>query len=364
MERKTGGQADVGGTGESRAAGRSSEGRAANEPNYVIGVDGGNSKTDYFLFDREGGFVNHIHAGTCSHERFAEGYAGAYREMDARIRELLDGAGVRTAQVDAAVFGLAGCDLPSQREQLELIARRLGFSRFAVDNDSFLGIKAGASRGCGICSVNGSGAVTGGISPSGARLQVGGIGSELAGDEGGGYYLGRKVVRAVYDAFYRLGPQTAMTEPVMALLGVPSRERFMEYAAEGAYKRTLPNTELMRVLFAAADAGDEAAVALLEHSARQMALSTAGCIANLDFDAEDEIEIVLSGSVWIKAESPLMMQRYMRDVGELVRQRCRFVPLAVPPATGAVLWALELAHGAPVDADIRSKVLQGVQARL
>jgi len=331
---------------------------------YVIGVDGGNSKTDYFLFDREGGFVNHINAGTCSHERFAEGYAGAHREMDARIRELLDGAGVPMAKVDAAAFGLAGCDLPSQREQLGLIASRIGLTRYAVDNDSFLGIKAGTSRGYGICSVNGSGAVTGGISPSGMRLQVGGIGSELAGDEGGGYYLGRKVVRAVYDGMYRMGPRTAMTEPVMALLGAPSRERFMEYAAEGAYKRTLPNTELMRALFAAAEAGDEAAVALLNHSARQMALSTAGCIANLDFGPDDEIEIVLSGSVWIKAESPLMMQRYMKEVGDLTRRRCRFIPLAVPPATGAVLWALEVAHGAPVDADMRSKVLHGVQARL
>ncbi|MDG0792904.1 N-acetylglucosamine kinase [Cohnella ginsengisoli] len=331
---------------------------------YVIGVDGGNSKTDYFLFDREGGFVNHINAGTCSHERFADGYAGAHREMDARIRELLAPCGIAPSQIDAAAFGLAGCDLPTQQEELCRIAGRIGLRQYAVDNDSFLGIKAGTERGYGICSVNGSGAVTGGISPSGLRLQVGGIGSELAGDEGGGYYLGRKVVRAVYDGFYRLGPPTAMAEPVMALLGAPSRERFMACAAEAAYQRALPNTELMRVLFAAADAGDEAALTLVAHSARQMALSTAGCIANLDFGANDEIEIVLSGSVWIKAESPLMMQRYMREVGELTGRRCRFLPLAVPPATGAVLWALELARGAPVDADMRSKVLQGVQARL
>ncbi|CAI6076009.1 N-acetylglucosamine kinase [Cohnella sp. JJ-181] len=331
---------------------------------YVIGVDGGNSKTDYFLFDGRGGFVNHINAGTCSHERFANGYAGAYLEMEARIGELLEPCGVTVQEVEAAAFGLAGCDLPSQKEELSRIVDRIGLKRFAVDNDSFLGIKAGTDRGYGICSVNGSGAVTGGISPSGMRLQVGGIGSELAGDEGGGYYLGRKIVRAVYDAFYRMGPPTAMADPVMELLGAPSRERFMAYAAEGAYKRTLPNTELMRVLFAAADAGDAAARSILEHSARQMALSTAGCIDNLDFPADEEIEIVMSGSVWIKAESPLMMQRYMQHVGELTRRRCRFIPLTVPPATGALLWALELAHGRPVDGVTRRKVLQGVDKRL
>jgi len=44
---------------------------------YVIGVDGGNTKTDYFLFDTEGNFVDYIKEGTCSHEHV--GYAGAER---------------------------------------------------------------------------------------------------------------------------------------------------------------------------------------------------------------------------------------------------------------------------------------------
>lgn len=329
---------------------------------YVIGVDGGNSKTDYFLFDRDGGYVDHWHTGTCSHEQFAEGFAGADREMTVKIAGLLKRNGLSATDVEAAAFGLAGADLPSQKEELCRIVERIGLRNYALDNDSFLGIKAGCAGGAGVCSINGSGTVTGGISPSGRRLQIGGIGSELTGDEAGGFYLGRRVVRAVYDALYRMGPKTEMADPVMELLGVPSPDRFMEHAAERTFRRTLPNTELMRILFRAADREDEAAAAIVRHTARQLALSTAGCIRGLDFGGE--VDIVLAGSVWLKAESPLLFDRYRDEVAGLTDRDCRYLRLEVPPATGGVLWALELAWGRPVDEETRVRVIGSVKEEL
>jgi len=324
----------------------------------VIGVDGGNSKTDYFLFGLNGRLLDYWHTGTCSHEQFADGFAGARREMTARVHALLERNELSSADVEAAAFGLAGADFPAQKEELCRIAEDMGLTRYAVDNDSFLGIKAGCPSGSGVCSINGSGTVTGGISPSGRRLQIGGVGSELAGDEAGGYYLGRRVVRAVYDALYRRGPLTELAAPVMELLGVTEAERFLEAAAGRIAGRTLPNTELMRLLFAAADRGDEAALGILAQSARQLALSTAGCIEGLDFG--EEVEVVLAGSVWLKAESPLYFERYRGELAALTDRLCRFVRLAVPPATGAALWALELAWGRPVDAATRAQVVGSV----
>ena len=322
----------------------------ASSASYVIGVDGGNSKTDYLLFDAEGSFVDHIRSGTCSHERFPDGYESAYRIMDEQIRRLLERNGLSMEQVAAGAFGLAGADIASQKRNLRRVVERIGFSRYAVDNDSFLGIKAGSEQGFGICSVNGSGTVTGGISPGGARLQVGGVGSDLSGDEAGGYYLARRTLRAVYDSFYRLGPATRLAEPVMRLLGVPSEELFIDFAVEGLIERTLPTTELIRLLLAAAEAGDAAALGIVDHSARQLALSTVGCLNGLDF-GDSEVDVVLAGSVWAKAESPLLADLYRKHVASLTDRRCRFVTLHVPPATGAVLWALELARGQPADAD-------------
>jgi N-acetylglucosamine kinase-like BadF-type ATPase len=326
---------------------------------HVIGVDGGNSKTDYYLFDLKGNYIDHIHAGTCSHERFSDAYTSTFRVMSENIRQLLGRNQLSVEDIAAGAFGLAGADLPSQKEKLCRVIERIGFTRYAMDNDSFLGVKAGSERGFGVCSINGSGMSTGGISPSGKRLQIGGVGSELSGDEAGGFYLARRVLRTVYDSFYRLGQETQMTGPVITLLQVPGQERFIECAVEGITQRTLPHTELMRILFAAADNGDPAALEIIGHTAKQLALSTAGCIRNLDFGPE--VDVILAGSVWVKAESPLLFQQYKPYMAELTHHQCSYTFLEVPPAAGAVLWAMELAAGRPVDRETRHKVISALK---
>ena len=35
---------------------------------FIIGVDGGNTKTDYLLYDTEGNFIDGVSSGTCSRE--------------------------------------------------------------------------------------------------------------------------------------------------------------------------------------------------------------------------------------------------------------------------------------------------------
>ena len=85
---------------------------------YLLGVDGGNSKTDYLLFTTDGGFVDVYRTGTCSHEAFSTGFRG----MEEAMREQLDGLFTRnniTADdIEAAGFGLAGADLPNQVSEL------------------------------------------------------------------------------------------------------------------------------------------------------------------------------------------------------------------------------------------------------
>ena len=52
---------------------------------YILGVDGGNTKTDYLLYDVEGNFVDGLRSGTCSHEGLKDGFEGAYRVMNERL---------------------------------------------------------------------------------------------------------------------------------------------------------------------------------------------------------------------------------------------------------------------------------------
>ena len=53
----------------------------------VFGVDGGNTKTDYFLFGLDGGLIEHFRDGTCSHERL--GFEKAEEILHKNINRLL-----------------------------------------------------------------------------------------------------------------------------------------------------------------------------------------------------------------------------------------------------------------------------------
>ena len=97
---------------------------------YLIGVDGGNTKTDYLLYDTFGNFIDGIRSGTCSHEAKGLGFEGAYRVMKENIETLLYRHNLKVEDIAAAAFGLAGVDVPFQKRALEEIVERIGFTNY------------------------------------------------------------------------------------------------------------------------------------------------------------------------------------------------------------------------------------------
>ena len=232
--------------------------------------------------------------------------------------------------------------------------------KYACDNDSFLGIVAGTSKGFGICSINGTGTVAGGIDPHGSRRQTGGIGP-LTSDDAGGGYIAQLGARLVYDSFFRCGEPTLMAAPVFAMLGITDPEDLMQAYSEQSGK--LYSTEMTRIVFKAADRGDGPAIEALAAAALQLAKTSAGCVRSLEFGAE--VEVVLAGSVWVKADSPALFELYKKYMAELLPGKIlQYNILRVPPATGAVLWAIALTGADPFCEPLRQKVIGAVEERL
>jgi hypothetical protein len=100
---------------------------------------------------------------------------------------------------------------------------------------------------------------------------------------------------------------------------------------------------------------------VLRYVGGQLALSAAGCIRGLNFD--DEVDVILAGSVWLKATNPAMLQEFKLLVERLTGKNCKFITLKAPPATGAVLWAIELANGEVPGVDIRARVLESILSK-
>lgn len=311
---------------------------------YIIGVDGGNTKTDYLLFDINCNFIDGFRKGTCSHESpKINGFDGAYQEMNRCITELLSSNNLTIDDVAVGVLGLAGVDAPFQQTALANAVAKIGFKDFRVMNDGFLGIKAASNNGCGVCSINGTGTVNVGIDESGKWIQVGGIGY-VAGDEAGGSFLARQAVRLAFDEAFRFGKPTLVSKYVYEMYGIKDKSEL----SNAIVGQNIDSTFLIKALFAAANQGDEEAIRVLRLAGENMARSIAGVITSIN--CQEPIQVIQAGSVWAKATNQEMMNSFKETVLNLTHKQCEFVLLTLPPVMGAILWALEIANnGLPND---------------
>ena len=273
---------------------------------YLLGVDGGNTKTDICIFDESGNFISHMRFGTCSHEAFKNGFEGAKNKLDECIKAIIRKAGIDIADIKASAFGLAGIDLPYQQKKFESIIPSLGLNKFIACNDGLLGVKAGSDGGTGICSINGTGTVCVGIDSRGVTAQIGGLG-EVFGDDAGSISMAYKSLRRVYDDLYRCQKKTAMTEHILRLLNC-AKKNFVEEVISQIFSGKIEILEILQILFDCADNDDKVAMGLLDETALQLAYNVAGCIRELKF--ANSINIILAGSVWCKASTPIMIDRF------------------------------------------------------
>ena len=320
---------------------------------YVLGADGGGTKTDIFIFHTDGTLVASARGGAANHEVYPGGFSEMTPVFDALCERALRAAGLRAQDVCASVFGLAGLDIPSQKTRMEAHLISRGFHAPFVINDAFLGIKAMCPNGAGVGFVNGTGNSFGGIDLEGNWLQVGGTGLAV-GDLSGARGMAEAVLQAVYGAFYCMQPATAMADKFLRLVGAKDESELVERIYQRYFFGDIQPKEIIAILYDSAEEGDAAALALLDTLAERLARSLGGLIGRLSFG--DTVDIVLIGSANLKGKAHLLTQRVRERTQALTGKACRMLPLALPPAVGAVLWAIEQVDGA-VGPQVRARVL-------
>jgi glucosamine kinase len=182
-----------------------------------LAIDAGGTSTRAVLVDGSGRCLGYGRAGSGNPTSAGISTAAA-AVVDASQQALLatDGAVVPPSM---AVIALAGENTAEFGEQVSARLGPLGFGPVILEPD-LLGIfGSGTHLPDGYAMVAGTG--TSAVRIVGGRLDrvVGGRGW-LLGDAGGGFWIGHKVARAVVSALDGQGPPTALTERVLATVGV------------------------------------------------------------------------------------------------------------------------------------------------
>lgn len=303
---------------------------------YVLGVDGGNSKTQAVLATTGGEVLGAGRTGNGNHQ--GQGIEAAQQAIDGAVRAALRQAGISPHQVAYASYALAGADLPEDFERLRPALVGLRHARqLTVDNDTMAALRAGTDAPTAAVIINGAG-FNAAARHAGRELRLPGLGW-ASGDWGGGGDLAREAFRLVCRQADGRGEKTLMTPLFLAWAGLAEVETLIS----ALYNRRLPRDFLLSLpplVFLAAERGDAVARGLLQRLAEESALTAATLLRRLEA-LEVPAEVVLAGGL-LAGERPLLQQPLRRRLAELA-PLARPVILTLPPVLGAVQGALELA---------------------
>jgi N-acetylglucosamine kinase-like BadF-type ATPase len=315
---------------------------------YVIGVDIGGTKSHLALFDTEGNYVDLGHWGALNHEGLDGSFEQFEDEFGQFIKKVLDKNGVTTKQIAYSALGVAGVDTKQQHAVISKIIKRLGLEKFKLTNDAYLGIPAGSKTGTGICAINGTGCTLAGINKKGGMLQIGGVGF-VSGDMGGGRYIGERMISKVYCELFRRGEPTIMTSILFEKLGIKSKYEFVEKVQEKMKDGTFNINKSNPLVFEAVRQNDSVAAGILREMADCYANGIYCMIEELKFPPDEELRVVLAGSIFVKGEHPLLVDSLKQKISSDNPDRnITYNLLNVPNVAGAVIWALNALNGSGV----------------
>src|SRR5207247_3851169 len=285
----------------SGAAGSGADGAAARcggprvSAPLVLGIDGGNSKTDLALVRADGEVVSLVRGPQRSPHHL--GVDGCLRVLDELLATALAEAGLPNGDGPTAEVGkllLAGVDFPSEEEELESAASkgRLA-SRISVGNDTFAVLRAGTERGWGVAIVCGAGINCVGVAPDGRHARFPALGS-ITGDWGGGYDVGLAAVSAAAPSEAGRGQKTTLEHAVPAHFGLETPTQLAEAFHHGELKERRI-IDLAPIVVAEA-AHDETAAAIVARLAEEVVTMIRVALERLGL-LDGPVAVVLGGGL-------------------------------------------------------------------
>jgi N-acetylglucosamine kinase-like BadF-type ATPase len=307
-------------------------------PTYVLGVDGGGTKTTAIVLDRDGAVLGRGQAGPSN--RYAVGDATAGEELRRAIQAALQSASVTSADVRTICLGMAGADRPGDAAAVAAMVRGvLPASAVQVHNDAVIALAGGVGRLYGVVLIAGTGAIAYGVDAHGHSRRASGWG-HLLGDEGSGHDIGLRALRAVLRAHDGRGPATALTSLVLSAWKLDRPENLigLVYAPDFPRRRI---ASLLPLVDEAAGAGDAVAGALLASAGQELGQAACAVIRGLGMQQE-AFEVVLAGGAF-------QTRHFLRGAVEAtVHALAPGAVLIEPrhePAMGAALLALRAEGG-------------------
>jgi glucosamine kinase len=258
---------------------------------FVLGFDGGGTKTECVLMDEAGGVCAIGRSGPSNPMRV--GFGGALAAVCEAGRTALQVGRLLPHEISVLCAGLAGlAQAESQQKMKKLLAEEFPGVQVQLCTDQDLTLEA-AGSGRAIVLLAGTGSFAVGRDLDGQVFRVGGHGP-LLGDEGSAYDVGRRAAIAALREADRGMPDSPLAERILQALKATDWEDLqlrVYRTPDEVFPRIFP------VIADAADEGNSAARSLLDDAASELARLMVDLMERLQLNHEKFLLVKSGGMI-------------------------------------------------------------------
>jgi N-acetylglucosamine kinase-like BadF-type ATPase len=308
---------------------------------YVLGVDGGGSKTTVQIADIKGKILAE---GIYDSSSFKSvGIKKAVENLNTAVFDAVKNLrGIENVYFISSCFGFAGNDSEEDVRKYEEIVfneklkGHLDQKRTIICNDTRLGLEIGSESKNKIILIAGTGSNCVGVNEEGRQAGSSGWDYILA-DEGSGYETGLKALKAVMKAYDGRGEETLLSRTILEELNLKRVPDLVNWAYSGSVSSKGKIAALAKTVCITAEMGDKKSINILAEEAEEAATSVITVAKKLGFKNKRFVLIIV-GSLF-------KCKKYFKNVlVDRLKERfpkISFTPLIKKPVEGAIKIAIE-----------------------
>ncbi|MCX7985057.1 MAG: hypothetical protein N3A63_09175 [Bacteroidetes bacterium] len=306
------------------------------EPVYVIGIDGGGTKTTAVLCTLKGIIAATANGGPTNVN--VVGVDQTAHTLAHLINQCCLTVRCSISEIGAIVAGIAGAGDPTLQERI--VNDVNGFFGehipLFIENDARIALESAFKSSNGILIAVGTGSVFYGKVKNNI-VCVGGWG-KLLGDEGSGWWLGREVLRAVLAEYDGIGEQTLCTTLIATQHNASSRNAIIDLV----YRHSFDIASLAPLVLQAATQKDPIALSILNRGCHALVHTLRLTLKLLQWKSKEKLPCVLIGSLVAKKNI------YSQLLRSEIQKSFPYLTIIKPkhsPAVGAARLAIDIVKG-------------------
>jgi N-acetylglucosamine kinase-like BadF-type ATPase len=260
------------------------------ETKYILGVDGGGTKTEAIAYALDGSEIERGYAGL--------GNILIDKDLALNNIQLSISECTKRLSLDNCVYmclGLAGCEAGENKTIIRRFLKDKFNCPIRVINDGELALSALLKGNDGIITISGTGSITIGKN-NGSSVRVGGWG-HLIGDQGSGYFIAMEAIRSVFLENDLGLVDSILTKEIFKSTNCENREELLQFVYN-ANKGEIAS--LVPIILKICESGDNLCTQLLKNAGVDLAQNTIRAIKLLGI--KGEIPLAIKGSVITKIQ--------------------------------------------------------------